>query len=469
MWNFSQFSQNTAIIDEEGVNYTYGELQAESHVLYQSIGKRTLVFCLSSNEKGSLLGYVTFIGNGIVPVMLDAELDLGLLNHLLENYRPDFLWLPDRKASQFGYERVCSLWGYTLLKTEYNHEFPLHNDLALLLTTSGSTGSLKLVRQSYKNLLANTKSITECLELDATERPITTLPMNYTYGLSIINSHLYAGAGIILTTKTLVQKEFWQQLKGYEATSFGGVPYTYEILDKLRFFRMELPALRAMTQAGGKLSMDLHRKFALYAEQSHKRFIVMYGQTEATARMSYLPHDRTLEKCGSMGVAIPGGEFSLIDADGNTIADDNVVGELLYRGDNVALGYAERGDDLARGDEWHGVLATGDMAKRDADGFYYIVGRKQRFLKIFGNRVNLDETERMIKAAFPDLDCACGGMDDAMKIFITAETQKAAVASFLSEKTGLNRIAFNVVYIKKIPRNESGKILYPELEARDDI
>jgi acyl-coenzyme A synthetase/AMP-(fatty) acid ligase len=465
VWNFNLFLQSTAIVDETGNRYTYSDLKTESDKLSKAVGVRALTFNLCSNEKGSLLGYVSFINNGIVPVMLDIGLNPEMLNKLIENYKPDYLWLPCHIADEFTYEKVYSAWDYVLLKTENDHTFMLHDDLALLLTTSGSTGSPKLVRQSYKNILANTKSIVEYLELNESERPITTLPMNYTYGLSIVNTHLYVGAEVILTNKTLVQKEFWQQFKNFEATSFGGVPYTYEILDKLRFFRMELPSLRTMTQAGGKLSPELHKKFAEYAEQNNKRFIIMYGQTEATARMSYLPHEKALEKYGSMGIAIPGGEFSLIDADGGIINEADTVGELVYKGDNVTLGYAECGKDLSSGDEFGGVLLTGDMAKRDADGFYYIVGRKKRFLKIFGNRVNLDETERMIKTAFPDLDCACGGIDDNMTVFITAEKQKTAVALFLSEKTGLNKAAFFVKNIAEIPRNDSGKILYSKLEA----
>ena len=271
-----------------------------------------------------------------------------------------------------------------------------------------------MVRQSYNNILSNTESIVEYLNLDSTERPITTLPMNYTYGLSIINSHLYAGATILLTENTLIQKEFWNFFKTEQATSFGGVPYTYEMLKKLRFSRMNLPSLRYMTQAGGKLSPELHKEFAQDCIDKNRKFIVMYGQTEATARMAYLPSEYALKKYGSMGIAIPGGSFSLIDDNGNEITEDNITGELIYKGANVTLGYAESRSDLIKGDENHGVLLTGDMAKRDKDGFYYIVGRKKRFLKMFGKRVNLDEVERIIKSEYSFLDCACDGTDDNM-------------------------------------------------------
>ena len=336
--------------------------------------------------------------------------------------------------------------------------------MALLLTTSGSTGSPKLVRQSYGNIVANTSSIIEYLKLDATERPITTLPMNYTYGLSIINSHLNCGATLLLTNHSMMQRDFWNFFTEQGATSFVGVPYTYEMLDKLMFFRRKLPSLRTMTQAGGKILPSLHQKFAEYAQRDGKNFVVMYGQCEATARMSYLPPKRALDKIGSMGVVIPGGKFTLIDIDGNEITEPGVTGELVYEGANVTLGYAECADDLAKGDERHGRLLTGDMAKRDAEGFYYIVGRKKRFLKIFGNRVNLDETERLIKSAFPGIDCACGGVDNKMKIYIADASKADQVQTFVVDKTHLNFSAFEIVPIASIPKNASGKTLYSELQ-----
>ena len=469
MWSFERFGERTALVDENSGITSYAELNAACGSLASYVERRTLSFNLCSNEKGSLLGYAAFINAGVVPLLLDAELERGLLYLLINAYRPNYLWLPSAMSDAFAdCHEVFSIWGYTLLKTTYGRVFPLYGELALLLTTSGSTGSPKLVRQSYGNIRANTESIVEYLRLDETERPITTLPMSYTYGLSIINSHLWAGASIIITKKTLIQKEFWQQFKDFGATSFGGVPYIYEMLDKLRFFHMELPSLRTMTQAGGKLSPELHRKFAEYAEANGKKFVVMYGQTEATARMSYLPAERSLEKYGSMGIAIPGGEFSLIDVDGREISEPNTIGELVYKGANVMLGYAESGADLGKGDEQNGVLVTGDMAKRDLDGYYYIVGRKKRFLKIFGSRVNLDETEQMLKAAFPDCECACGGIDDRMTVFVTDAEDSADIINYLADKTGLNRVAFKITPVPAIPRNDAGKILYSELSELDD-
>lgn len=465
MWYFKRDMAREALRDDSGAAVSYEKLETEGESLAAAVGERCLVFSLCRSEIGSVLGYAAFLNHKIVPVLLNAQLDHALLDALLENYRPAFIWAPKDQAGQFhGMETVYSAFDYCLLKTGYGTAYPLYEELALLLTTSGSTGSPKFVRQSYANIRANTASIIEYLQLDGTERPITTLPMNYTYGLSIINTHLAVGATILLTAKSLMQKEFWQFFKEQEATSFGGVPYTYEVLDKLRFTRMELPSLRTMTQAGGKLMPELHEKFARYAQETGKNFVVMYGQCEATARMGYLPPERAVEKRGSMGVPIPGGKFRLIDADGAEITEPETAGELVYEGENVTLGYAERGEDLAKGDERHGVLQTGDMAQFDEDGFYYIVGRKKRFLKLYGNRVNLDETERLIKSKFGNIDCACGGVDDHMVLFVTEEQLAAPVREFAAKKMGINLAAFRAMVIDEIPKNDAGKTLYRELE-----
>lgn len=465
--NLKKYRNNIAAMESNGKKLTYAELEGFCEEIGDIIPERNLVFAFCENSIGSLCGYVAFLNNKIVPTLLDKHVEEGLAGRLLDIYKPDYVYVPISLKERYKkWSCVFEENDYSLLKTDYNYKHNLYEELGLLLSTSGSTGSPKLVRQSYKNIQANAESIAEYLKLDETERPITTLPMNYTYGLSIINSHLLVGATILMTNDTLMQREFWDYFKNEEATSFGGVPYTYEILKKLRFLRMELPHLKTMTQAGGKLSPELHKEFAEYAKEGGRRFVVMYGQTEATARMAYLPYEKSLEKYGSMGVAIPGGKLSLIDVNGNEIIEPEVVGELVYRGPNVTLGYATCANDLEKGDERKGVLETGDMAKRDEDGYYYIVGRKKRFLKIFGNRINLDEVERMIKTEFNHIECACAGVDDKLYIFATSSEKEIHnnIITFLSEKTGLNRSAFKLKEIESIPKNEAGKILYIKLE-----
>ncbi len=464
MWNFERFKDKTALISDDGTRMTYSELHEAGDKLVRAAGERCLVFCLCSNTIGSVVGYTGFLENRIVPALFNVNIDKDLLKNLLNTYRPKYVWAPENKDYLAKGEIVYSAHGYHLLRNTDGRDYPLHNDLALLLTTSGSTGSSKFVRQTYRNIEVNTQQIVQYLELVETERAITTLPMNYTYGCSIINTHLYVGATILLTEKSVLVSDFWKFFQSGNATSLAGVPFTYEMLDKLHYLeRLELPNLRTMTQAGGKISPELHKKLAEYAVTHGKKFIVMYGACEATARMGYLPYDKALEKQGSCGIAIPGGKFSLIDAEGKIIEEPWVAGELIYEGENVTMGYAEKPEDLAKGDERHGRLETGDIAQRDEDGFYYIVGRKKRFLKVYGNRVSLDEIERLLKAQYDKMDCAVGGIDDHVMIFVTDASAKDEMKKFIADKTKLNPKAFQIIVLDSIPKTDSGKTRYAEL------
>ena len=321
-----------------------------------------------------------------------------------------------------------------------------------------------MVRLSKENILENAKSIAQYLDIDQNERAITSLPMHYSYGLSVINSHLISGATILLTEDSYIQRDFWVFAREQRVTSFSGVPFTYEILKKMKFWNRNLPTLRTLTQAGGKLSNELIEYFAKNAKLRDVNFYVMYGQTEATARMSYLPCQYTIEKIGSIGQAIPGGKFE-IWTDMVIVEESNIIGELVYKGKNVSLGYAECFNDLLRGDDNKGTLYTGDLVYKDNDGFYYIAGRKKRFLKLFGNRISLDYTEDLLKKQF-NIDVACVGTDDKMIIYTTDLEQKDNIINFLVVTLKLNRIVFETRYLKNIPRSETGKVLYAELPIK---
>lgn len=454
--NLSQFGDNVALVAGDR-KFSYAELNETAAAIVRNIPSRSLVFCVCKNCMASVSGYVGFLQKRIVPVLLNSTINRDLYNNLKAAYRPQFVWCPSDFADG---NTVYEFDGYKLIAT--GEDTPeLFEDLAVMLTTSGSTGSVKFVRQSYKNIEANTASIVEYLDIKPEDRAITTLPMSYTYGLSILQSHLMAGAGIILTEHTVFEREFWNTFREKGAMTFGAVPYTYQMLDKLRFFRMNLGNLKYLTQAGGRLGAELHEKFARGLEEQGRYLVVMYGATEATARMSYVPKERTVEKAGSIGIAIPGGRFELIGVDGGVITEPNTVGELVYYGDNVTLGYAETREDLAKGDERQGRLETGDMAKVDSDGYYYVVGRKKRFLKLYGNRVNLVEIEELF--AEGGYETACVGEDDHMRIYTTSKETEELV-DYISEKTGINRAAFTALHIDTIPHNDSGKVLYSELK-----
>lgn len=456
-WNTISRYGDSIALTSKSEQLTYKELDDAAKEISRNIPERSFVFLICRNCIASIAGYIAFLQKRIVPVLLNGAIDKELYHELRDHYQPQYIWCPvefTEDPSMFSFK------GYKLVATGANAPI-MNEELAIMLTTSGSTGSPKFVRQTYKNIESNTEAIIKYLGIVPEDRAITTLPMSYTYGLSIIQTHLMAGARIILTELTFFDREFWNFFREMKATTFGAVPYSYQILDRLRFLRMDLPSLRYITQAGGRLGEELHQKFAAGMREKKKALIVMYGATEATARMSYVPAEVSVEKAGSIGIPIPGGRFELIDVDGSIIHESDKVGELVYYGDNVTLGYAVCREDLAKGDDNNGRLETGDMAKRDADGYFYVVGRKKRFLKIYGNRVNLVEVEDLLgKAGY---EAACVGEDDHMRIYTTS-VDTSGIVDFISEKTGLNRAAFEAIHIDEIPRNASGKVLYSEMK-----
>lgn len=462
-WQWSSaFDDRIAVIDTDGRRVSYKELSLMVDCLSNNLASRTLLFCLCDNTLGALVGYLACLRAGAVPLMLDNALDATLAQDLFAVWKPGYVWQPVNRT--VSGEVILNHAGYVLVATgEPSPEMP--DELGLLMTTSGSTGSPKLVRQTYRNLQANCDSIVDYLDISLHERPVAYLPMNYVFGLSIINSHLAVGATLLLTKASPLQSQFWQFIKTHQATSLSGVPYTFEMLNKLRFMRMALPHLTTLTQAGGKLAPVLQDAFAHWAKQENKRFFVMYGACEATSRMGFLPPDLCIDKNGAMGQAIPGGRFELLDAQGQVITQNDVVGELVYYGDNVSLGYAICREDLARGDDNRGRLVTGDMASRDAGGIYTIVGRKKRFLKVFGNRVGLDDIEHRIKASFAGIECAAGGEDDHIRVWITESYSPGEVKQFLTGIFQFHHSAFDVRQIETIPKNAAGKTLYAQLEA----
>lgn len=465
MFDLKRYKERIAVISDKGEQLTYGELDAQAAKFADAVKDKGLLICLCENRVGSLVGFVGCLEHHIPIVLLDGGKDPGSIKNLVEIYQPEYLWLLEDRLGDYEGERVYEYANYVLLRMHYVNEInkpEINPELALCLTTSGSTGSPKFVRLSAKNVLANAESIAECLKIDENERPVTVLPSYYSYGVSVLNSHLIKGATILMTEGTIAQREFWNFMKEQKATSIAGVPYTYEMLKMLRFMRMDLPYLMTMTQAGGKLNKDLAKEYIEWAQSKEKRFFVMYGQTEATARMSYLPLEHALDKYASIGIAIPRGKFSLIDVNGNAIEEPDVDGELVYEGPNVSLGYAECRADLAKGDENHGVLHTGDVARRDADGYYYITGRMKRFVKVWGNRCNLDATEQIVKSI--TTSCACVGVDDKITIFVTQPGLEDAIVKLLVEKTGFNNRAFSVKVIDAIPVKSSGKLDYQTMQ-----
>ncbi|GIH10494.1 AMP-dependent acyl-CoA synthetase [Rhizocola hellebori] len=338
-----------------------------------------------------------------------------------------------------------------------------HPALGVLLATSGSTGNPKFVRLSREAITANATAIAEALHIAPEELAPTNLSLFYSYGMSVLNSHLTAGAGVLVQSHSLLERPFWEDLARYEATSLAAVPYQYEMLRRLRFDPAKYPRLRTLTQAGGRLRTELVTDFHARMQTVDGRMFVMYGQTEAGPRMTTLPSARLPEKLGSVGPAIPGGRLSVKLEDGSETSQPGITGEVIYRGPNVMMGYAERAADLSLGDEQGGALVTGDLGWLDEDGYLFISGRLKRFGKVFGVRLNLDDVEKLLRDRGP---VAAVSGDD--KIVIWAEDAEDDVrremASELAEKLNLHWSGFDVRNIDSLPLLASGKVDYRALE-----
>jgi acyl-coenzyme A synthetase/AMP-(fatty) acid ligase len=456
VFNFEAYKDNIALISCNA-EISYSDVDNLSILFSSKIRKRSLVFLVCTNTIDSIISYIGIIRSGAVCILIKER----NFDSLLEKYKPEYIVAPS-DVLQIQGSFLCGLNSFSLYKTDYIIDYEVSDDLAILLSTSGSTGSPKFVKISYQNIISNSDSISDYLNISSIDRAVTTMPMNYSYGLSIIHTHLRNGASIIVTDSSLMGRELWDLMKNKKATNFGGVPYTYQMLKKLRFERIELPSLRYVTQAGGKLSQEQTVDFHNICSQKNIDFFVMYGQTEATARMAYLPARALPGKAGSIGCPIPGGEFFLEDTEGKVIEVNETVGELIYYGKNVSIGYSHNCNDLNGIDSNKGCLHTGDLAKRDAEGYYYIVGRKNRFIKVFGNRVNLDELEQIINGY--GIECVCTGQEDEINIYVTdSNIDTVALYNKVMLDTGLNKSAFNLVNIDKIPRNDSGKVIYSNI------
>jgi acyl-CoA synthetase (AMP-forming)/AMP-acid ligase II len=457
-----------AILDaHQGTQTTYGEL-AEAvartgDALRRELG-RALVFHLATNTTDSIVLYLACLSTGC-PLLLLEPASRERLEPLLDAYDPQAILLPAAECElPASVQRGPALptRGYRLGIRRTRDAAPtLHPDLALLLTTSGSTGSPKLVRLTASNVLSNARSIASYLGIEPGERSIQGLPMHYSFGLSLVNSHLVAGATVTLTPHSFLRPEFWETFDRTQCTSFAGVPYMYETLHRLRFEPQRHPTLRTMTQAGGNLRRDLIQHFYERCRSASCRFFVMYGQTEASPRISYVPHDRLGAKIGSIGIPIPGGHLSLASVAGTEQQ------ELIYRGPNVMLGYAESAADLAAGDELKGTLRTGDLASADGDGFFYLEGRLKRFAKLFGRRVNLEDVERALEARYP-IHVVAQDHDGDLLIFAAAREEPvdlSVIGNYLAQQLGVPPKCIRLAAVDEIPMTASGKKDYRALQS----
>lgn len=419
---------------------------------------KPLVFNFCRNDVRSVVTWLASLEAGNATALLDDGLAGESKASLIDLYQPELVSTGENLPCS-GYESVReSLWRRMVPSGS-----PLHPDLALLLSTSGSTGSPRFVRLTRRNVEANAESICQALTIESADCAITSLPIHYSYGLSVLNTHLLRGSSIALTDQGPLEPGFWHTFRAAECTSLAGVPYLYQILKRLDPDRLNIPTLNTLTQAGGKLNPDLIAKFSNWITARGGRFFVMYGQTEATARISVLPPGVLPAKLGSVGKPLPGGH-AFIRIDDEMTTEPNRPGELVYQGPNVMMGYAACREDLALGDVTGGVLSTGDMAYMDENGFLFITGRAKRDAKLFGLRINLDEVESLLRVHGPVAVVTYG---EKLRIFCEYGDHEifALHQRELAARLRIHFGAFAFERIEKIPVTSSGKIDYQNLAA----
>jgi long-chain acyl-CoA synthetase len=479
----SEHLGNPAIVDTTVAKaWSYGELRREVERLARNLqlSYKGLGFLFCHCDFASIQAYLACLSAGHAVCLLDGTATPPLKQQLIKIYRPDLVLesargstetgpfepdSPEASAGQPYRPQAGGPPGVRVWKAVKEADSPVHPSLSVLLSTSGTTGSPKLVRLSRQNVEANAESIRQYLAIEPGERAIGSLPMHYSYGLSVLNSHLISGACVVLTELSIIWPEFWKTFDEQGCTSFAGVPYSYEILTRIGMERMPLPTLRTMTQAGGKMDPALIRRFDLVMKKRGGRLIVMYGQTEATARISYLPERYLPDKAGSVGVTIPGGRLE-VDDNGTLTSRPHVRGEIVYSGPNVMLGYATCRTDLAEGDHLGGTLRTGDVGYFDEDGLLYITGRTKRFSKIFGLRINLDEVEAKLRERGP---VAAVGSDEKIVLHCEFGDHKEfeAMRRELAKLYGINGQAFEFRRIASLPLTSSGKVDYQAFQKVD--
>ena len=448
----NKYKNRTAVIDRNQV-YTYSDLIKESKKITQDIKSRSLVFLLSSNNVETILYYIGLINKKAVVVILNQNINSNNLKNLLIKYKPNYLILDKNYPLKNNYKILKIEKNYKILVRKKIFEHKIFKDLGILLSTSGTTGNPKFVRLSYQNYFDNSESIIKSIKLNQSDSVVTTLPISYTYGLSIINTFLISGAKIILNKSSILEKKFWDVYREYKPSHFYGVPFIFEILFKLNFKNLFTKKLKTIALAGGKASEETLKNLIYYSTKNKIKFYNMYGQTEASPRMSLLDYRFNLKKINSIGKPVKGGKFILISNKGKQIRKPFTEGEIIYFGKNVCLGYAYSYRDLKNKNDNNFKLLTGDIGFFDKEKFFYISGRKKRFIKLFGNRISLDDIEKMINKK--GYDCACENMDNKIKInYNNKKFNKNSIKKELSNQLNVNQNFIEFAYVKKFKKNK---------------
>ncbi len=424
------------------------------------IGRSLVVACLDNDLDGIAL-YLSLVYGDSVPMIFPGGSNTDLLGQVLSRFRPNFLILAKADVP----EGFCFAfhWGrYHVFAARQQVQHAFIDGLCLLATTSGSTGSPKVVRQSTANIAVNTQQIIDALGLTAQDTAITSLPISYTFGMSTVNCQIFTGGPLVATPYAVTQKETLQLLQSENVSVFSGVPQTYEQLARMRFFKSRyVGSIKTFLQAGGKMNGQLASSLRRALANSSANFHVMYGQAEATTRISILPTPDFYNQSGSVGVPLNGGSIDIVDEHGDRVPQ-GAEGEILYRGENVALGYAEEAADLSEPDEFRGQVRTGDIGYLDERGYLFITGRLKRMAKVNGQSLNLSHLEVLLEEAF-DTYSTCVELDERIHIATSVQLNQTDVENVLEKQTRLTFRDIQLHHVAQLPQTSTGKTDYRAL------
>ena len=454
-----KFKNKIALIDDKQ-SFTYNDVLKKINNLKAYINSKKLNFLICENSVDCFTIYIGLIRTNSKVFLISNKITSDDLNILIKKFKPDNIFKPISFLLKNKYKNKKLFKNYEVLISKKRSYEKIDNRVSVLISTSGSSGNAKFVALSKKNILSNTRSIVKYLSLKSTDQTITTLDLNYSYGFSILNTHIFTGASIVVTKRSLLEKEFWNIFKTKKITNISGVPSTYHILKRFKLFKNFNNKIRFMTAAGGKLDLETLKYFAKKMYKKDKNFYYMYGQTEASPRMSYIKTKDIFKNPQSIGKPISEGNFYLKDKNKRIIKKPYVRGILNYKGPNIMLGYVINLKDLESFSKINS-LETGDIAYFNKNKFYFLEGRESRYIKVDYVRYNLDDLEKIISKKFKDVKCV--GTDNLLKIFINKKLKNNENLEYFSRLTKIRVNYIKLFYIKKIPLLENGKYDYKYL------
>lgn len=443
------------------VGFASGFLSVGMHA-----GDRVLISCGVS--PASTLAYLGAMYAGLVPVLVDERSLASAGEALFAKARAKGVWVGKGVRCDWASRKsVPQIEGNLPPR-------PVHSlrpapcasaDLAVLMRTSGSTGVPRLVKVSHGNLIANTEAIVQSQNLEKDERAMLVMPVSYCFGASVMHTHLYQGGGVVFDSRFMFPDKVLNAMQKYSCTTFAGVPAVYNILlRRSHFMSLRFPGLRRFLQAGGALGVESVQEISDAVRTAE--FFVMYGQTEATSRISCLPPRHLREKLGSVGLPLDNLTVRISGEDGREVAAGQ-TGEVQVRGPSVCAGYLDDAEATERkfGDGW---LRTGDFAFRDDEGYLWIKGRTSEFMKIRGLRISLGEVEAKVASVPGVYECAAAATQhpeagEALALYVVADDGAGAVAERVRRALPPQWTCVSVRVVPELPKTENGKIARSQL------